>query len=133
MSWKNRDIFQMYSGFGLDRLALLFPNRSEVSYTNHPQKKTKTLETAHSAHTSSVLQAARFGNQDLLTRRPTRRADALDGLNEFLTLNHLAKDGMFAVEMGSGDRGDEELRSIAACMSDRFSHISERSRGRWWG
>ena len=76
----------------------------------HESPKKKTLGAA----LPPSLQAATLRNRHLLTRRPTRGPDALDRLDEFLALNHFAKDGVLAVEMGSGDRGDEELGSIAA-------------------
>ena len=60
------------------------------------------------------LQTATLGYQYLLTWRPTRGPDALDGLDELLAFNHFAKDGVLAIEMRGGDRGDEELGSVAA-------------------
>ena len=58
-------------------------------------------------------QAPRLRNDDLLTWRPVGSTDTLDRLDEFLPLDHFAKDGVLTVEMRGGDGGDEELRSIA--------------------
>ena len=79
-------------------------------------KSTKKLYTTPSSpiHSCALrLQTPTLGNQHLLTWGPTRGPNALNGLDELLALNHFAEDGVLAIEMGSGDRGDEELGSIA--------------------
>ena len=71
------------------------------------------------------LKTSTLRNKHLLTRRSIRGADTLDGLDKLLALDHFAEDGVLAVEMRGGDRGDEELRSIAKQNSS-----SARRRGR---
>ena len=77
---------------------------------------------------SSAIPCARFSLQaptlcdhHLLTRGPTRRPDALDRLDKLLAFDHLAKDGVLAVEMRGRDGGDEELRAISTRMLDSAS------------
>ena len=43
---------------------------------------------------------------------PAVRASTLDRLDELLAFDHLAEDGVLAVEMGRWDRCDEELRTV---------------------
>lgn len=73
----------------------------------------------------SASQAAALGNHYLLARRPSRRPDALDGLDELLALDHFTENSVLTVEMRGGDCGDEELRSIAT--QTPFSAPSARS------
>lgn len=43
---------------------------------------------------------------------PAVRTTSLNGLDELLPFDHLAEDGVLAVEMGCWDGGDEELRAV---------------------
>ena len=44
---------------------------------------------------------------------PACRPDVFDGFDVFLARDHLSEDGVLAVEMGGGDRSDEELGTVA--------------------
>lgn len=44
---------------------------------------------------------------------PACRPNVFDGLDVFLARDHFSEDGVLAVEMGGGDRGDEELGAVA--------------------
>ena len=61
----------------------------------------------------TYLQTPTLSNQNLLARGPVSRPNALDRLDEFLSLNHLAENGVLAVEMRGRDGGDEELGAVA--------------------
>lgn len=96
----------------LTALLSAFPKQFYVTKRAPPKLYTTPRYPIHSR--ALPLQTPTLGNQYLLTWRPTRGPDALDGLDELLALNHFAKDGVLAIEMGGGDRGDEELGSVAA-------------------
>ena len=45
---------------------------------------------------------------------PALGSDVFDGFDVFLPGHHFSENSMLAVEMGGGNRGDEELGTVAA-------------------